>query len=95
MFCAFALISRTKPVAQVAAALLPILFLVVLQTSPVKIVRYELPVLLLIGFRRSVRTSQFGKISKSEPCLLLQLRSLAGYMEYGNVYQSWGITHDT
>jgi Dolichyl-phosphate-mannose-protein mannosyltransferase len=83
--------------AQVVIALLPILFLVVLQISPVKIIRYELPVLMLIGFGGACALASLAR-SPNWKIRLLVAFAFAGSLIWnvGKVYQSWvAITHDT
>ena len=83
--------------AKIVVALFPILFLVLIQISPVKIIRYELPALMLIGFGGACGLASLAGDANSRIRLLARI-SVAGALMFNlaSIYRSWqSIAHDT
>jgi hypothetical protein len=78
-------------------ALFPIFSLVLIQLSPVKIIRYELPTLMLIGFGGACGLARLARDANSRIRLLARI-SVAGALMFNlaSIYRSWqSIAYDT
>jgi hypothetical protein len=83
--------------AKIVIALFPIFFLVLIQISPVKIIRYELPALMLIGFGGACGLARLTRDANSRIRLLARI-SVAGALMFNlaSIYRSWqSIAYDT
>jgi MFS family permease len=83
--------------AQTIIALFPIVFLVLLQIASVKIIRYELPTVMLIGFGAACALANLATSANSR-IGLFALLAVAGALtiNLAGIYRSWqAIVHDT
>jgi hypothetical protein len=83
--------------AQIIIALLPLLILVALQIAVVKIIRYELPVLMLIEFGAACAFASLATAANPKIRVLAVFAFAASFIwNVKHVHQSWlSITHDT
>jgi hypothetical protein len=83
--------------AQTIIALFPMVFLIILQMLPVKIIRYELPTVMLVGFGGTCALANLARAANSRTRLLART-AFVGALIFNTamIYRSWqSIAYDT